>query len=212
MNEESVLQNSTSKGVLNYETVVNMHIMRSNQLFQSVTSQKGVGIPVIMSLYATVMALDGLIRNKRQPKEYEEKISGMIEAIKGDFKILGDATTDDEKFVNVWFKVIDAYSFQLQQMNDLGLTPAEDVDDILPTIVEKVGKVIEVPPWQPSPGDYDYKKDLGLEIPNNIEYRSLEKPKKPESEMTEFEKQIENAKDELAIEMSTNEYNESEEE
>lgn len=164
MNEESILQASTTKGILNYETVINMHIMRSNQSFQSITSQKGIGIPILMSMYATINSLDGMIRNERQTKEYDATMDDFIKSIKADFTLLGDANTDDIKFVNAWLRIMDAYRFQLMQMNSLGLTPAEDVDDILPTIVEKVGKVIEVPPWYPEEGAFDYKKDLGLSL------------------------------------------------
>ena len=220
--EGSLLQASNSKGTLNYEYVVNLHIINTNKQFQNIPAQQGVGIPTMMSLYASIMSLDGLIRNTRQPKNYNTKMDNDLEKIRGEFRKLGEINTDDRKFIEIFFQMLDSYNYQLQQMNDLGLTPIEDVDDILPTIVEKVGQVIEVPPWNPSEGDLDYKKELGLPVPEGITYREeIErkekerkkamappkepKPPKPEEEMTEFEKAIAQARVELKQEIEERE-------
>lgn len=157
------------KSSLSYETVFNLHVIKTNQQMQNTTSQRGVGIPVIMGMIASIMAMDGLIKNGEKMKKYKEEVESRMLEIETDMHGLGDATTDDKKFVDIWWKILKCYNFQLTQMYSLGLAPAEDEDDIMPTIKERIEQFVEVPQWKPAAGDFDYKKDLGIQLTKDEE-------------------------------------------
>lgn len=204
----------SDKGNLSYEATFNLHVQRTNFQLTQINMREGITVYALLPFYTAIITLHGLIIASDPSEEYKKEISSKLKLLRESLNLrkIHGMRDPEEAQMEAWFNMADVWAFQLAEMNHIGLVPPKDVDDINPTIKEKIAQVIEVPKWEPSPGDMDYRKELGIdkepleEIIEDEEEEVIIIPRKetiksdiPPEKIEAFQKEIEEAREEMRI-------------